>query len=128
MSAPDLLEFVIRKVSNLTSSSAIYTEGKDDAVEVVNYTDTGVSVIIASNRCQKGHLVEIDGTIYIDFQEYDFCGSGKVMTKTEIENGREKLNLDFNTYDRETWGRFTEALNKRQDSTDEVFYSIKVVE
>lgn len=125
MADKELLEFIVNKVSNLTSSTDIYKEGYHTPVEVVEYSEDSIGLQVAQSSCQNGHLIEIEGTLYFDLLDHTFSGTGKIENKSSVNEEQEKIEVKFHTFDKKLWENFLTHLRKRQDNTDELFIAVK---
>ena len=91
----------------------------------IEFDDNHVGLEVDTKTCASGHLITLDGTVFMGPTASGFSASGKITEKVELADSRAKIKIEFHSFNKDLWWSFISLQRGRQKHADEVFYSIR---
>ena len=120
-------EFIIEKVSSLTSNMVIASATKEHPIEVIEFDSEHIKLFLPK-RMGRGLLVSLNTHVVIGNQSHNMAATGKVSNCDEMAEGGFMVVIELHEYNHEIWAAFMALQSSEQDRVEELMRRIKGIE
>lgn len=114
----------IRTIKGIPSEIPFVSDSSS-GFEVTEYGDRSLC-LHTRTRVAEGQLLSLDGTIWDKSGlSYVFSATGKIVGRTEAQEGGFRIEIHLHQFDRELWGKFLEGQNQRQARVEHLLKAMK---
>jgi hypothetical protein len=120
-------EFIIEKVSSLTSNIVIASASKEKPIELTEFDSEHIKLYL-SKRMGRGLLVALDTQVVLGSQTHNMAATGKVSQCEETSDGGFMVVIELHEYNHDIWTAFLTLQRNEQSRVEELMKRIKGIE
>jgi hypothetical protein len=116
----------IQKVKNVTTTVDVLNLPENHFLQVTEYDDTSVVLIIPLVKIAAGHLVSLQGRIVLDGIEHPFKATGKLEKVMDDKDEKmTRILVRLGQYEKKLWSQVKASSDESQLAIDNLMSSIK---
>ena len=116
----------IQKVKNVTTTVDVLNLPENHFLQVTEYDDTSVVLMIPLVKIAAGHLVSIQGRIVLDGIEHPFKATGKLEKVMDDKDEKmTRILVRLGQYEKKLWSQVKASSDESQLAIDNLMSSIK---